>query len=592
MCLEMVKTMKKIFKITLFKKIFIIIFLGLLCVEGFHVYLDFQETARSVAESYMTDLTIDKLLELNYQLTNKYKEVEDSQFINLVKNTFHESPGYNAVVNANNEIVYNDFLSYETNQHILLTNKKDAEDVEMIQLDQLYNHQIQQLNKYIRQSYQEDNCKKFTVYLSKSQDKITYLKINQLELINLESHLIKEYSLNEYISEELNYNHTLSTGDAYLLDYEDIKQKSRKIIKKQLKSHNHGYSGKVNADYYLDGNNLYIISAIYDQYPKQTNQTVGLIKIDYVYHSEGIFMDIFETTILAKQKVYILAFMMTLFISIIISYMLTRRIKKIDQSTQQITNNNFNIKLNEKPNDELGTLSKNINIMSQQLKSTIEQLNQEIAKVKELESLRKDFVNQFTHEMKTPLGIINGYSELIDETDNEEDINRYLDIIHKETTKINQLIQSMLNLSRLESGKVELHRENIDLEDLVTEIIDEYEILLMKKNVKIQMNVIDKNINADKKQLSIVIHNFINNAIKHVAINGRIIIKMNKGLYVYNDGEKILADQFNHIWYTFVTYDQQGSGLGLAICKSILELHEFNFGVENKDNGVEFYFYE
>lgn len=495
-------------------------------------------------------------------------------------------------MNTKNEIVYDDFLSYETNQHILLTNKKDAEDVEMIQLDQLYNHQIQQLNKYIRQSYQEDNCKKFTVYLSKSQDKITYLKINQLELINIESHLIKEYSLNEYISEELNYNHTLSTGDAYLLDYEDIKQKSRKIIKKQLKSHNHGYSGKVNADYYLDGNNLYIISAIYDQYPKQTNQTVGLIKIDYVYHSEGIFMDIFETTILAKQKVYILAFMMTLFISIIISYMLTRRIKKIDQSTQQITNNNFNIKLNEKPNDELGTLSKNINIMSQQLKSTIEQLNQEIAKVKELESLRKDFVNQFTHEMKTPLGIINGYSELIDETDNEEDINRYLDIIHKETTKINQLIQSMLNLSRLESGKVELHRENIDLEDLITEIIDEYEILLMKKNVKIQMNVIDKNINADKKQLSIVIHNFINNAIKHVAINGRIVIKINKGLYVYNDGEKILADQFNHIWYTFVTYDQQGSGLGLAICKSILELHEFNFGVENKDNGVEFYFYE
>ena len=584
--------MKRIFKITLFKKIFIIIFLGLLCVEGFHVYLDFQETARSVAESYMTDLTIDKLLELNYQLTNKYKEVEDSQFINLVKNTFQESPGYNAVVNTKNEIVYDDFLSYETNQYILLTNKKDAEDVEMIQLDQLYNHQIQQLNKYIRQSYQEDNCKKFTVYLSKSQDKITYLKINQLELINIESHLIKEYSLNEYISEELNYNHALSTGDAYLLDYEDIKQKSRKIIKKQLKSHNHGYSGKVNADYYLDGNNLYIISAIYDQYPKQTNQTVGLIKIDYVYHSEDIFMDIFETTILAKQKVYILAFMMTLFISIIISYMLTRRIKKIDQSTQQITNNNFNIKLNEKPNDELGTLSKNINIMSQQLKSTIEQLNQEIAKVKELESLRKDFVNQFTHEMKTPLGIINGYSELIDETDNEEDINRYLDIIHKETTKINQLIQSMLNLSRLESGKVELHRENIDLEDLVTEIIDEYEILLMKKNVKIQMNVIDKNINADKKQLSIVIHNFINNAIKHVAINGRIVIKINKGLYVYNDGEKILADQLNHIWYTFVTYDQQGSGLGLAICKSILELHEFNVGVENKDNGVEFYFYE
>jgi len=230
--------------------------------------------------------------------------------------------------------------------------------------------------------------------------------------------------------------------------------------------------------------------------------------------------------------------------------------------------------------------------MSQQLKETIFNLNEEINRVKKLESLRQEFIANFTHEIKTPLGIINGYIELIETTNNDAKKEQYLINIEQEVSRINELILAMLNLSRLESVKVELHIENIDLEDLVTEIIDEYEILLMKKNVKIQMNVIDKNINADKKQLSIVIHNFINNAIKHVAINGRIIIKMNKGLYVYNDGEKILADQFNHIWYTFVTYDQQGSGLGLAICKSILELHEFNFGVENKDNGVEFYFYE
>ncbi len=583
--------MKKIFKITLFKKIFLIIFLGLLCVEGFHIYLDFQETARSIAESNITDLTIDRLLELNYQLTNKYKDVED-QFFTLVKDTFQDTPGYSAVVNENSQIVYDNFISYDTEQQMVLTHKTKPEEIEVIQLDQLSQQHIQQLNQYIRKVYEEDNCKEFSIYISKSKNKITYFKINQQEIINENYTSIKEYSLTEYISKELKYTHTISNGDAYLLDYEDMKEKSRKIVEKKMKSHNDGYSGKVNIDYYLDGNNLYIISEIYDSYPNQNNQAVSLVKIDYVYHSDGIVMDIFEMTIQAKQKVYILASLMSLFMSIVISYMLTRRIKKIDQSTQQIANNNFNVKLNEKSHDELGTLSKNINMMSQQLKQTIEQLNQEIAKVKELESLRKDFVNQFTHEMKTPLGIINGYSELIEETENEEEMNRYLSIINKETTRINQLIQSMLDLSRLEAGKVELYREEFDLEDLVTEIIDEYEVLLMKKNAKIEVNVINKQINADKKQLSTVIHNFISNAIKHVDMNGKIVLEINHGLSVYNDGEKILEKDLNSIWYTFVTHDQQGSGLGLAICKSILELHEYNYGVQNVKNGVKFYFYE
>lgn len=517
-----------------------------MCVEGFHIYLDFQETARNIAESNVTDLTTDGLLELNYQLSNNYKGLEDS-FFTLVKNTFQDTPGYSAVVNENNQIVYDDFISYDTEQQMVLTYKTNPEDMEVIQFNQLTQQHAQQLNQYIRKAYQEDNCKEFSIYISKSKDKITYLKINQQEIINENYTSIKEYSLIEYISKEIKYAHTISNRDAYLLDYEDMKEKSRKIVEKKMKLYNNEYSGKVDIDYHLDGNNLYIISEIYDSYPNQNNQTVGLVKIDYTYHSDGIVMDIFEMTIQAKQKVYILASLMSLCMSLVISYMLTRRIKKIDQSTQQIANNNFNVKLNEKSHDELGTLSKNINIMSQQLKQTIEQLNQEIAKVKELESLRKDFVNQFTHEMKTPLGIINGYSELIEETENEEEMDKYLSIINEETTIINQLIQAMLNLSRLEAGKVELYREEFDLEDLVTEIIDEYEVLLMKKNAKIEVNVINKQINADKKQLSTVIHNFISNAIKHVDMNGKIVLEINHGLSVYNDGEKILEKDLNSI---------------------------------------------
>ena len=270
--------------------------------------------------------------------------------------------------------------------------------------------------------------------------------------------------------------------------------------------------------------------------------------------------------------------------------MLTRRIKKIEKTTHLIADNQFDLTLKEKPRDELGDLSHSINIMSQKLKHTMEQLNQEIERVKQLESLRKEFINQFTHEMKTPLGIINGYSELLDEAQNDEEKEKYIHLINKETEKINKLIKSMLDLSRLEANKVELQLEDIDLEDIVTEIVDEYEVLLMKKEAKVNVSAFKTHIQADKELIKTVIRNFMSNAVKHVHEKGHINICIDEGVKIYNEGEHIPDENLDTIWYTFVTHDQQGSGLGLAICQSILELHDFEYGVMNKDDGVEFYF--
>ena len=179
---------------------------------------------------------------------------------------------------------------------------------------------------------------------------------------------------------------------------------------------------------------------------------------------------------------YIIAFVVAMFISFILSYMISKPIRKVEQAALKIANQEFDDTIYIKTKDEIGSLAHSIDIMRQQLKETIVQLHLEIDKVKELELLRKDFINQFTHEMKTPLGIINGYSELIDETDNNEEREKYLAIINRETARINALIQSMLSLSRLETGSVELKKQKFDLEDIVTEIIDEYEILFMKNS--------------------------------------------------------------------------------------------------------------
>lgn len=293
-----------------------------------------------------------------------------------------------------------------------------------------------------------------------------------------------------------------------------------------------------------------------------------------------------------NYQLYIIAFVLAVFISILFSYMITRPIKKVQKAALKIANQEFDEPLKMKSKDEIGSLANSINTMREQLKETIRQLHEEINHVKELENLRKDFINQFTHEMKTPLGIINGYSELIEEAENDEEVEKYLNIMNRETSRINQLIQAMLSLSRLESGKVELNLESFDLEDLITEIIDEYEVLFMQKNIKIEVITINKELYADKKLISTVIHNFMSNAIKHTFENGQIIITLNQGLTVYNEGKQISEEQLQNIWYTFVTHDREGSGLGLAICQAILELHHFDYGVQNKDSGVEFYFYQ
>lgn len=293
-----------------------------------------------------------------------------------------------------------------------------------------------------------------------------------------------------------------------------------------------------------------------------------------------------------NYQLYIIAFVLAVFISILFSYMITRPIKKVQKAALKIANQEFDEPLKMKSKDEIGSLANSINTMREQLKETIRQLHEEINHVKELENLRKDFINQFTHEMKTPLGIINGYSELIEEAENDEEVEKYLDIINRETSRINQLIQSMLSLSRLEAGKVELNLESFDLEDLITEIIDEYEVLFMQKNMKVEVISQNKELYADRKLISIVIHNFLSNAIKHTIENRKIMITLNHGLTVYNEGKQIPKEQLQNIWYTFVTHDQEGSGLGLAICQAILELHHFDYGVQNKDSGVEFYFYQ
>ena len=411
-------------------------------------------------------------------------------------------------------------------------------------------------------------------------NEIIYLKWNDNEYGNKNENVRKEYvGADFFLNEHCIRNH--HTGNK-IINVNDIK----KAIQSIHFAFSQGVSGKHTVT--INDNTYFILCGyIAGDTSNEVDELINIFSVEII---EDFDEYIFKLSFEKFQWIYLWSFIIMMVLSWGISIFLVYPIKKLEEVATKIANNDFDGELKIKSNDEIGSLAKSISIMKVNLKTIINQLNDEVEKVKELESLRKDFINQFTHEMKTPLGIINGYSELIEEAETDEEKQKYLDIINRETVRINDLVQAMLKLSRLESGKVELNKEQLDLEDIASEVIDEFEVLLMKKNIKVEVDVIDKNIIGDKQQLMTVIRNFISNAIKHT--DTKIVVTIDKGVKVFNEGKPIDEDKLNGIWYTFVTHDKTGTGLGLAICRSILELHNYQYGVTNKENGVEFYFFE
>ncbi len=578
--------MKKIFRMTIFKKTFLIIFAGLLCIEGVHFYLDVKAEIdriiiRNVGYYDHIQYKLSELTDVKWNSTFTKEEA-----IALVYDAFKDENGYFSIISSNLNIkedpLYEFSPTYFTDEPWI-----SFTDSSSLDMSHFNKEEIEKIENYICNTNSLLNVKYQIEEYDDGIDDITYLSINDdisigeisndKDTIDDQIDYYKGYGIHYYT-----YYNSESNIVPYMIIKEDYFDGLRKVSVEIYD--NYDVSGDTRTGIKHVGNDLYI-------------SLKGKIKIgingyfvNFTILHEGAFDYVFYNCIKTKGSAYQIAIIASLIMSILISYMLTKRIKAMEKQTKEIADNNFHVKLDEKYKDELGDLSTSINKMSSNLKDTIDKLNLEIEQVKRLESLRKDFINQFTHEMKTPLGIINGYSELIEVTDDENEKQRYLTLINQETARINELVLSMLKLSRLEAGKVELHKEDIDLEYLTVNVVDEFEVLLKQKNIKVIINCINSHIVGDKEQLTTVIRNFISNAIKHT--DTKIIITIDKGIKVFNEGMPIDKDKIDNIWYTFVTHDKTGTGLGLAICRSILELHQYQYGVENKENGVDFYFFE
>lgn len=286
---------------------------------------------------------------------------------------------------------------------------------------------------------------------------------------------------------------------------------------------------------------------------------------------------------------------------------IANKMAKLDFTKKYRTNNN---------NDEIDELGSSINTMSIKLEKTIQQLKRnnmklerDIEEKSKIDEMRKQFISDVSHELKTPIALIQGYSEgLIENVNSDEESRKfYADVILDEANKMDQLVKKLLELMKLEYGEREFNNTKFDIVELIQEIVRNSKVMLEEQKIKVEMKAKQPiYVFADDFYIEQVIRNYFTNAIKNVKeIQGKKKIRIHvknlpqKDLIrvcVFNSGEQIAEENLNRIWTRFYKLDQSrnresgGTGIGLALVKAIMNQYGTNFGVQNKKDGVEFYF--
>lgn len=233
-------------------------------------------------------------------------------------------------------------------------------------------------------------------------------------------------------------------------------------------------------------------------------------------------------------------------------------------------------------------------------KNEITRLNTALEYAKTAEQNRRQMTSNIAHELKTPLAVIHSYAEGLKKHIAEDKRDKYIDVILSEAERTDSMVLEMLDLSRLEAGKVKLSRDDFSLIALTRSIFEKLEMAAQAKDLQIDFNFPDDfTITADESRIAQVVENFATNAIKYAPTGGHISVTIqtdhsSTSFHIENDSEPLSSEALSKVWDTFYRTDEArsggGTGLGLAIAKSIVDLHGGKCSVRNTKSGVEFGF--
>ncbi|EJQ56841.1 two-component sensor histidine kinase [Bacillus wiedmannii] len=302
--------------------------------------------------------------------------------------------------------------------------------------------------------------------------------------------------------------------------------------------------------------------------------------------------------------IYIIAFVVVLIFlaSFYYSKQIAKPLLKINDTTKKIAHLDFTEQIPITSKDEIGDLSKNINVLSNKLHSHIGQLEQDIEKERKLENTRKEFISGVSHELKTPLSIMKSCISILKDGVAEHKKEYYFQAMEREVDKMDTLILDMLELAKFESGTYKMKMDSFYIDTVMEDICEHLSVDIEKKELHVHKNICSFEVVANQSRIEQVIVNFITNAIRYTPNKEDIIIstideKDRIKVCIENKGTHIEEEQLDKIWDRFYRVDaarqrsQGGTGLGLAISKNILELHDAEYGAENTEDGVLFYFY-
>lgn len=275
---------------------------------------------------------------------------------------------------------------------------------------------------------------------------------------------------------------------------------------------------------------------------------------------------------------------------------ITKPIVEMSNVAEEISNLDFSKRVILDSEDEIGNLGRSINKISEKLSASMNELRQDVER-------RKQLVRNISHELKTPIGVIKGYSEGLKYgvVEDKEKIKKYCNVISEECDLMDMMVKELLNLSMLESGMFQLTISQVDIGVLINNIADRFQPVFIEKEITLELNLKENLIiSADYELIQRVVKNYIINAINHAEGIKKVKVTSEKKdekimISVYNTGKHIPSNELGNIWDVFYKVDKArsrqygGHGLGLSIVKSIVELHGGVIGVENVDDGVRFY---
>lgn len=302
-----------------------------------------------------------------------------------------------------------------------------------------------------------------------------------------------------------------------------------------------------------------------------------------------------------------LMILLVLAVDYLMGHFISDPVTTLNQTAKQMANLDFSTPCWIKTEDEFGELAASLNMMSNNLQQALQkleeaniQLEKDVERERLLLAERKELVDSLSHEMKTPLGIIQAYAEGMQELDDEQKRRKYSEIIIHETERMNELITMLLDLSALETGTSCLEPVQFDFVELLETVAGRLLVDVPETDFALLYELPETNalVITDKNRMEQVLDNLIVNAKKNVCPGGviKLTLMEKDGVLhfsIYNQGSPIPQEKLTKIWTKFYrggNSKYRGSGLGLAIVAQILSMQELPYGVENLSDGVRFYF--